>query len=244
MVILLLWKALEQKSWRFLIGILILLLASAGLSRGLTAFYEQRSGMDIGSGDAQDPCGSPWECRRENGRKAGINEFNYNTFLETGCDAEESDAIARASIADSLERFKNDPVYALNFIIKRRFPSGTSPPVRPLWVNQFHRGEFSRIVQSIYDGKLYTVLEEYMNLFQSLVYAVVLYALWRCRKDWTMEQLFLPLVILGGFSFHTLWEAKSQYIFPYFVCACFPGRRPDSGGQERIFSVWPNGRRK
>ena len=57
-----------------------------------------------------------------------------------------------------------------------------------------------------------------MNLFQSLVYAAVLYALWRCRKDWTMEQLFLPLVILGGFSFHTLWEAKSQYIFPYFVC--------------------------
>ena len=33
-----------------------------------------------------------------------------------------------------------------------------------------------------------------------------------------MEALFFPLVILGGFLFHTLWEAKSQYIFPYFVC--------------------------
>lgn len=57
-----------------------------------------------------------------------------------------------------------------------------------------------------------------MNLFQSLVYAAVLFALWRLRKDAAMEQLFLPLVILGGFLFHTLWEAKSQYIFPYFVC--------------------------
>ena len=33
-----------------------------------------------------------------------------------------------------------------------------------------------------------------------------------------MEQLFLPLAVLGGFLFHTLWEAKSQYILPYFVC--------------------------
>ena len=27
----------------------------------------------------------------------------------------------------------------------------------------------------------------------------------------------MALVILGGFAFHTFWEAKSQYIFPYFV---------------------------
>ena len=92
------------------------------------------------------------------------------------------------------------------------------PTCEALWVNQFHSGEFSRIVQSIYDGKLYTVLEEYMNLFQSLVYRAVLFLLWKRKKSWSMEQLFLPLVILGGFFFHTLWEAKSQYIFPYFVC--------------------------
>ena len=217
MVILLLWKALEQKSWRFLIGILILLLASAGLSRGLTALYEQRSGMEIGSGMPK----TLWIAMgmQEGERAEGwYNEFNYNTFLETGCDAEESDAIARASIADSLVRFKNDPAYALNFYYKKTVSQWNEPTCEALWVNQFHSGEFSWIVQSIYDGKLYTVLEEYMNLFQSLVYAAVLYALWRCRKDWTMEQLFLPLVILGGFSFHTLWEAKSQYIFPYFVC--------------------------
>ena len=33
-----------------------------------------------------------------------------------------------------------------------------------------------------------------------------------------MEQLFLPMAVLGGFLFHTLWEGKSQYILPYFIC--------------------------
>ena len=88
---------------------------------------------------------------------------------------------------------------------------------RLVWVNQFHRGDFSRIVQSIYDGKLYVVLHEYMNLYQSLIFAAVLFALLYRRKSWRLEQLFLLIVILGGFCFHTLWEAKSQYIFPYFV---------------------------
>ena len=50
MVILLLYKAFEKKNWKPVLAAVILLLASALLSRGLTAFYESRSGMEIGSG--------------------------------------------------------------------------------------------------------------------------------------------------------------------------------------------------
>ena len=80
-----------------------------------------------------------------------------------------------------------------------------------------HIGDYSQIVESIYDGKLYVILEEYMNLFQTLVFVSFLFCLISRRKKWTMEQLFIPLVLLGGFFFHIIWEAKSQYIFPYFV---------------------------
>ncbi len=217
MVLLLLWKALEKKKGIFLIGILLLLLASSGLSRGLTAFYEHRSGMEIGSGMPK----VLWVAMgmQEGERAEGwYNEFNYNTFLETGCDPEKSGAIAGEAIAESLEKFREDPAYAAGFYYKKTVSQWNEPTCEALWVNQFHSGDFSWIVQSIYDGKLYTVLEEYMNLFQSLVYAAVFFALWKRRKEWTMEQLFLPLVILGGFFFHMIWEAKSQYIFPYFVC--------------------------
>ena len=56
-----------------------------------------------------------------------------------------------------------------------------------------------------------------MNIYQGLIFAAVSVCLYIRRKSWKPEQLFLMLVILGGFAFHTIWEAKSQYIFPYFV---------------------------
>ncbi len=105
--------------------------------------------------------------------------------------------------------------------MRKTLSQWNEPTYEALWVNQFHNGDFSTIVQSIYTGKLYRVLSEYMNLFQLLVFAAVFAGLLIGRKGekrWQLTELFLPMVILGGFFFHTIWEAKSQYIFPYFVC--------------------------
>lgn len=104
-----------------------------------------------------------------------------------------------------------------NFITKKIVSQWNEPTYEALWVNRHHKGEFSKIVQSIYDGKLYTVLYEYMNIYQSLIYCMALACLLIYRNSWSMEQLFFFIVVLGGFYFHILWEAKSQYIYPYFL---------------------------
>jgi hypothetical protein len=216
MVILLLYQALAQKKLRNLILSVVLVLASGLMSKGLTAVYESRSGMAISSGMPK----TLWIAMgmQEGERAQGwYNAFNYDTFLATDCDAQESDSIAREAIRESLENFRENPGYALRFYYYKTVSQWNEPTYEALWVNQFHSGDFSKIVQSIYDGKLYVVLHEYMNLYQSLIFAAVFLCLLRGRKSWNMNQLFLILVILGGFFFHTLWEAKSQYIFPYFV---------------------------
>ena len=56
-----------------------------------------------------------------------------------------------------------------------------------------------------------------MNQFQQLIFfgmLLSLFELWR-RRD--MESSLLPLIILGGLLYHLLFEAKSQYVLPYFV---------------------------
>lgn len=217
MVILLLYKALEGKKLKPLLAALILVLATAVLSSGLTAFYEYRSGMKLGSGMPK----SLWVAMgmQEGERAEGwYNDFNLDTYTESGYDKEESTQAAEEAIADSLKNFAENPAYALNFYYKKTVSQWNEPTCEAFWINQFHVGHFSYLVQSIYDGMLGRVLEEFMNLFQSLIYGSVLFCLWRKRKKWSMEQLFLPLAVLGGFLFHTLWEAKSQYILPYFVC--------------------------
>lgn len=216
MVLLLFYKALEQKKLHWILTAVILILVTALMGKGLTAFYEARSGLTISSGMPK----SLWIAMgmQEGERAEGwYNAFNYDTFLETDCDPVKSDAIAKESIKESLERFAADPAYALSFYYKKTVSQWNEPTYEALWVNQFHSGNFSRIVQSIYDGKLYMVLHEYMNLYHGLIFTAVLICLITRKREWNPDQLFLVLVILGGFAFHTLWEAKSQYIFPYFV---------------------------
>ncbi len=216
MVLFLFYKSLEKRKLFPVLMAFVLLAVSSILGKALTAFYESRSGLEITSGMPK----TMWIAMgmQEGERAEGwYNEFNYNTFLETDCDQEKSDAIARSEIQKSLRKFAQDPAYALRFYYKKIVSQWNEPTYEALWVNQFHSGDFSVIVQSIYDGKLYIVLHEYMNLYQSLIFAAVFVCLLLRRKNWNMDQLFLLLVILGGFCFHILWEAKSQYIFPYFV---------------------------
>ncbi len=242
LVILLLYDAVKKsgggirKAGKSLAAILILIGLTALLSRSLTAFYEHRSGIPIESGMPK----SLWVAMgmQEGERAEGwYNGFNFDTYVNSDCDPVVSDAMAREAITESLQHFQKDPVYAARFYLRKTLSQWNEPTYEALWVNQFHSGDFSTIVQSIYEGKLYRVLSEYMNLFQLLVFAAVFAGLLigkKGEKRWQLTELFLPMVILGGFFFHTIWEAKSQYIFPYFVCM-LPGA---AAGLSGVLGKW------
>lgn len=57
-----------------------------------------------------------------------------------------------------------------------------------------------------------------MNIYQLLVYGAVLFLLSVKRKEWRQIDRYILLVgIFGGFLFSILWEAKTRYVFPYFL---------------------------
>ena len=240
LVLLLLYDAVKKsgvrikKAGKSLAAILILIGLTVFLSKSLTAFYESRSGFTIESGMPK----SLWVAMgmQEGERAEGwYNAFNFDTYVNSDCDPVASDAIAKEAIGESLRQFRKDPVYTARFYLRKTLSQWNEPTYEALWVNQFHSGDFSTIVQSIYEGKLYQVLSEYMNLFQLLVFAAVFAGFLigiKVENRWQFPELFLPMVILGGFFFHTIWEAKSQYIFPYFVCM-LPGAAAGLSGTLR-----------
>ena len=74
----------------------------------------------------------------------------------------------------------------------------------------------------IYDGSWGKKLDSYFNVYQMLMFvmfsvAMVSLLLKRCN----VETMTLILVLVGGFLYHLLFEAKSQYCVSYFVLIAF-----------------------
>ena len=56
-----------------------------------------------------------------------------------------------------------------------------------------------------------------MDKIQLFVYISTLAGLVRMWRKRDLLRMLLPLILLGGLSYHLLFEAKSQYAMPYFV---------------------------
>lgn len=216
MILLLLYKGIKKKGAECFLLALVFVLFLWGTGNLLTAYYENRSGMELGKGMPKILWIAMGMQEGERG-EGWYNGFNYDTFRETGCDAQESSEIAKKAISESLENFKRNPAYALRFYFRKFASQWNEPTYETFYVNISHEGEFSTVMQSLYDGKLNRIIVGYMDLYQSLILLGALVILIKKRDAWTEEQLLLPLMVLGGFLFHMFWEAKSQYIISYFI---------------------------
>ena len=56
-----------------------------------------------------------------------------------------------------------------------------------------------------------------MDKLQQFVYLGVLAGIIRLWRKKDPLRCLLPLILLGGLSYHLLFEAKSQYAMPYYV---------------------------
>lgn len=73
--------------------------------------------------------------------------------------------------------------------------------------------------ESLYTGTGSYFLIAYCNAYQNVLYlGVLLFLLINLHKKADIFPLYLGLLcVIGGFLFHTLWEANSRYIFPYSI---------------------------
>lgn len=64
-----------------------------------------------------------------------------------------------------------------------------------------------------------TVWKELMNMVQTLInFGVLIYiaGCWKRFDSLTVYELFNAVLMIGAFVFFTFWEAKSQYVAPYY----------------------------
>lgn len=202
----------------------VLMLLALALGTALSSFavwqYEVRSGMQLGadvSALARLVMGL-----QESETCAGWFNGYTAPFIDLEVSAEEQAAVAAADLKTRLAEFAADPGMALAFFRDKYLSQWLEPGYSTLWWGYrcSWEGRYNGLAILLYreESPVRAIAEGYMNLYQQAMYILaVIGAAASFKKRGSVAALMLPVTIIGGFLFHMLFEAKSQYIFVYAV---------------------------
>ena len=142
-------------------------------------------------------------------------------FYDLYLPKEEQSAIVMADLSARLAEIAADPAAALMFFKEKILSQWLEPTtsVMSYGLRCAYQGGYNGLAIMLFrEGVLNDLVCAYMNVYQQALYVlgcIGAASLFAGRKN--ALSMALPVIVLGGFMFHTLMEAKSQYIYPYMV---------------------------
>ena len=143
-----------------------------------------------------------------------------NTYIENNLDNKAADAASWKSIDIKMDNFGKDMGKTFDFFSKKILSQWNEPEFESIWVSKVktHTNPVdSGLGKAVYEGSLGQLLSLHFNLYIQIVYllfAVGIYMMFINKKT-NICTILLPLVALGGFGYHLLFEGKSQYVLTY-----------------------------
>lgn len=183
------------------------------LSSGVTAMSYLAMGMQ----EASRGCG--W-----------YNGFNIDTYDAAGMDTALANEISRLAIDERLAYFRKHPGYTADFYLHKHLSQWADGTYASRQATLATYGGRSSFFKEVYEGSLSGGYIEWCNAWQNVLYlGVLVFCIDSLKKrresrvaghmaDQTADQLYVYvglIAVLGGFLFHTFWEANSRYIFSY-----------------------------
>lgn len=201
--------------------IYIIVTTILGLSANSIAknIYEYRSGVEFGDS-------VPYTCYISMGMNEAWNApgwYNYDYTLVPFSDANGNADIASKhaveNIKERLEFFSDNPKYFQDFFFKKAASQWNETSYECLNLNKSmgcytQRGKLAE--WSLGEGE--QGLLDYMDYYSQFIYISVFIGILAALRKKNSDHITLPLIFLGGFLYHIISEAKSQYCMPYFIC--------------------------
>lgn len=91
------------------------------------------------------------------------------------------------------------------------------PGARFEWYPDYaHYLAFHETAVSMVGGKLYDIELIYFNVYQIIIFVFAGIGLFLVAKEKDLCKVLLPIIVIGGFLFHILWETKAIYVIQYY----------------------------
>ena len=219
MLLFLLYDLVMEKRKRFaIVGIALILLFQLVFTQGIHGFMSMKSGYEISEGMPK----LAWVAMAlQNGGPAPgtWNGKSVSMFEEAGYDYDKTNQKAMASIRRSIERFGDDRSEALLWLGKKMAFQWNNPAFGAAQVLRNRPGKVPvpNAVKSLIYGITYYRMANAMDFLQTGILAGGVFFFLLEDKRRSREMLLPAVAFLGGFLFHIAWEAKSEYVLPYFL---------------------------
>lgn len=147
------------------------------------------------------------------------NAFNIRTYADCDYDAGAASEIGKRELMERLRDWRKRPGDMAFFFKEKVLNQWIEPTYGAIFMTGSMQ-EPAEWIRDFYDGKYNKGLRDFLDRYQSVCYLALLgyFAMLFVREG--KESMYLPgLILLGGFCFSVLWEAKSRYVFPYILIA-------------------------
>ena len=143
---------------------------------------------------------------------------NRRIFQSADYDSEAASRAGMEKLEKNLQKIRERPGEAAAFFLKKNVSQWCDPLFQSLWSGPLEDcGQYTKtpLLRSLYNkGFGEAILATVMKLYMLVFWGLCLVYLVQHGADHTQWQLPF-LLLVGGFLFHTVWEGKSQYIYPY-----------------------------
>lgn len=210
---------ISNKKWKNIISIIILIVVYIVIKLAIPFTVKTITKKEASKGI---PMIAYVEMGLENGKRAPgwYNGYNRKVFRKNDYDSEKASIDVKEKLNKSINKFKNNPEYTMQFFYKKTVSQWNNPTFQAFWNNWGKRqGQDKSFVVKVLCGNniINTMISECMNIIQTIIlFGATIYMIINFKKN-TAKQLIFAIIFIGGFLFHLIWEAKCQYTITYFV---------------------------
>ena len=157
------------------------------------------------------------------------NGDTLDIYYRNNLNYESSSKEAKELIKNRIIYFLNNSSSFIEYYAKKIGSTWLNPTFQTVWVSTpGARYEWDtkyaeylnnhQKVLSIVSGNLYKIIEKYFDIYQIIIFIFGSIGIFILSRNDRIEikKLLLPIIFLGGFLFHIIWETKAIYVLQYY----------------------------
>ncbi len=147
-----------------------------------------------------------------------FNAYNHYTYYTNGLNTKQQEIVAKQNIKERFSEFNADKKYAFQFFSMKIGSMWNEPSFEGFWITQTRpHNEDLPWLNHLLSPKFYSNANLVLGaLHLLLLLGCILWIIFVDKEALPLDSFFI-VCIIGGFLFHLMWEAKSQYSLCYVV---------------------------